>query len=298
MQLGTTAQAAQTEETDRQSQIFEYRRGLPMRILGYLAMLLAVLVIGLPLYWMVIASFKVSREIYTAPPTWIPVAPTLENYPEAWGAAPFARYYLNSIFVTLVACFSKITLALFTAYALVFVRFPFRRFVLVLVLAALMVPPQITVLPNYLTMASLGWVNTYQGIILPSAATAFGTFLMRQYFLTLPIEIFEAAEIDGAGHFQRMWSLALPLARPAVATTGLFAVVSEWNEFLWPLVVTNTSEMRTLSIGMFRLFDQEGLQNWGVIMAGTMFVVLPVIILFVWMQRYIVDGIAAGAVKG
>lgn len=295
MQLETSVASAVGET---QAQIFEHRRGLPMRILGYLAMLLAALVIGLPLYWMVIASFKISREIYTAPPSWFPLAPTFENYPEAWGAAPFARYYLNSIFITIVACFSKITLALFTAYALVFVRFPFRNAVLVVVLAALMVPPQITVLPNYLTMASLGWVNTYQGIILPSAATAFGTFLMRQYFLTLPIEIFEAAEIDGAGHLQRMWQLALPLARPAIATTGLFAVVSEWNEFLWPLVVTNTSDMRTLSIGMFRLFDQEGLQNWGVIMAGTMFVVLPVILLFIWMQRYIVDGIAAGAVKG
>ncbi|GAB4174324.1 MAG: carbohydrate ABC transporter permease [Roseiflexaceae bacterium] len=274
------------------------RRGLPMRLAGYAAMLVAVVITGLPLYWMLIASFKLSPEIYTAPPTWIPLNPTLENFPEAWNAAPFARYYFNSVLTTAIASISKMVLALLTAYALVFVRFPYKRAVLVIILAALMVPAQITIVPNYLTMARLGWVNTYQAIILPSAATAFGTFLMRQYFLTLPPEIFEAAEIDGAGHFRRIWSLALPLARPAVATTGLFAVVSEWNEFLWPLVVTNSEEMRTLPIGVFRLFDQEGLSNWGVIMAGTMFVVLPVVLLFIWAQRYIVEGIAAGAVKG
>jgi len=279
-------------------QIVGQRRSPVLRILGYAAMILAVIVVGLPLYWMIVASFKISQEIYTVPPTWIPVAPTLENYPAAWAAAPFTQYYLNSIITTALASLSKMTLALLTAYALVFLRFPFKNVVLIIVLAALMVPAQITIVPNYLTMAKLGWVNTYQGIILPNCATAFGTFLLRQYFLTLPHEVFEAAEIDGAGHMRRLWSIGLPMARPAVATTGLFAVVSEWNDFLWPLVVTNTEEMRTLPIGVFRLFDQEGVQNWGVIMAGTIFVVLPVILLFIWAQRYIVDGIATGAVKG
>ncbi len=279
-------------------QIVGQRRSPVLRILGYAAMILAVIVVGLPLYWMIVASFKISQEIYTVPPTWIPVAPTLENYPAAWAAAPFTQYYLNSIITTALASLSKMTLALCTAYALVFLRFPFKNVVLIIVLAALMVPAQITIVPNYLTMAKLGWVNTYQGIILPNCATAFGTFLLRQYFLTLPHEVFEAAEIDGAGHMRRLWSIGLPMARPAVATTGLFAVVSEWNDFLWPLVVTNTEEMRTLPIGVFRLFDQEGVQNWGVIMAGTIFVVLPVILLFIWAQRYIVDGIATGAVKG
>jgi sn-glycerol 3-phosphate transport system permease protein len=261
-------------------------------------MALAVLVTGAPLYWMLIASFKLTPEIYTAPPTWFPREPTLENYPEAWAAAPFARYYLNSILTTGASVISKMLLAVMTAYALVFLRFPGKNVVFVLVLAALMVPGQVVIVPNYITIAALDWVNTYQGIVLPGAATAFGTFLMRQYYLTLPREVFEAAEIDGADHIRRLFSIAVPLARPAVVTTGLFAVVSEWNEFLWPLIVTNTEDMRTLPIGVFRLFDQEGLSNWGVIMAGSMFVVLPVVLLFVWAQRYIVDGIASGAVKG
>jgi sn-glycerol 3-phosphate transport system permease protein len=274
------------------------RRPAALRLLGYAAMALAAIAIGLPIYWMLIASFKVSTEIYTAPPTWFPAQPTFENYPRAWNAAPFGRYYINSIIVTAATTFSKMALAIMTAYALVFLRFPGRNAIFMLVLAGLMVPQQILIVPNFLTIADLGWVNSYQALILPSAATAFGTFLMRQYLLTLPREVFEAAEIDGAGHLRRLWSVALPLARPAVVTTGLFAIVSEWNEFLWPLIVTNIDEMRTLPIGVFRLFDSEGLLNWGVIMAGTVFVVAPVVLLFAWAQRYIVDGIAAGAVKG
>ena len=274
------------------------RRKRWLRIFGYAAMVVILVLIGLPIYWMVIASFKQTREIYTAPPTWIPIRPTLQNYPDAWNAAPFARYYLNSFITTTITSLSKMTLAVMSAYALVFLRFPRKNVVFLVILAALMVPEQITIIPNYLTLASLGWLNTYQGIILPRAATAFGTFLMRQYFLTLPRDIMEAAEIDGAGHLRRLWDVALPLARPALVTTGLFAVVSEWNEFLWPLIVTNVNEMRTLPIGVAFLFDQEGLSSWGVIMAGALFVIVPVIVLFIWAQQHIVEGLAAGAVKG
>ncbi len=282
----------------RRRRALALRRRWLWRIAGYTAIIVSMVVIGLPIYWMLIASLKTSREIYTVPPTWIPLNPTLDNYPAAWRAAPFARYYLNSIIVTLATTLSKMTLAVLTAYALVFLRFPGKNIVFLIVLAALMVPAQITIVPNFLTMADLGLVNTYWGLILPGAATAFGTFLMRQYFMTLPREVFEAAEIDGAGHMRRLWEIAVPLAMPALATTGLFAVVNEWNEFLWPLIITSTENMRTLPIGVARLLDQEGLARWGVVMAGTMFVVLPVVVLFVWAQRYIVEGIAAGAVKG
>lgn len=274
------------------------RSGGAMRLAGYLTMAVVLVLIGLPVYWMIITSLKESREVYTVPPTWFPRNLTFQNYPDAWNGAPFARFYINSIITTFFASISKMTLAVMSAYALSFLRFPGRNIAFLVVLAALMVPPQITIIPNYLTMSRLGWINTYQGIVLPNAATAFGTFLMRQYFMTLPHEILEAAEIDGANHLKRMWSIALPLARPALVTTGLFAIVSEWNEFLWPLVVTTSTTMRTLPIGITFLFDQEGLAQQGVIMAGTMFVIVPVVALFIWSQRYIVEGIAAGAVKG
>lgn len=274
------------------------RRRWLLRAGGYAACLLAVLIIGLPVYWTVIAAFKTTREIYALQPTWFPLQPTLANFSDAWQAAPFGRYYLNSIITTVIGSGLEIWFALASAYALVFVRFPRRDLIFLLLLAALMVPEEITIIPNYLTIARFGWVDTYQGIILPGASIAFGTFLLRQYFLTLPQEIIDAAKVDGAGHMRTLFSVVVPVALPAVATTALLSIVAKWNEFLWPLIITSTQEMRTLPIGVAWLLDQEGVTNWGVVMAGTLFVLVPMILIFLWAQQYVVDGIATGAVKG
>jgi sn-glycerol 3-phosphate transport system permease protein len=269
-----------------------------MRLLGYLTMIFVVMLIGLPIYWTVIASFKTSQEIYSIPPTWIPVQPTLENYPAAWSGAPFARYYVNSFIITLLGSAAEICFAVTSAYALAFLRFPRKELIFLLLLAALMVPTEITIIPNYLTIARLGLVNTYAGIIVPGAAIAFGTFLLRQAFRSLPYEIIEAARVDGAGHIRILLSVVVPIAQPAIVTMGLLSVVAKWNDFLWPLIVTNTTDMRTLPIGIYWLRASEGVINWGVVMAGSLFLIVPVLVGFLWAQRYIVDGIAAGAVKG
>jgi sn-glycerol 3-phosphate transport system permease protein len=261
-------------------------------------MLVGLAVVGLPLVWLVSAAFKEQREIYTFPTNWIPAQPTLANFGRAWESAPFGRYYLNSLAVTLVVVAGKLTNSVLSAYALAYLRFPGKNAVFLIVLAALMVPAEVTVLPNYLLMARLGWVNTLQALIVPSLGVAVGTFLLRQAFLSLPREVLEAARVDGAGHLRLIWDVCLPLARPVVVTFALLAVEGKWNEFLWPLVVTSKAEMRTLPIGVFWLLDQEGNTQWGVVMAGTIYVVLPLIAVFLWAQRHIVDGIAAGAVKG
>ncbi len=274
------------------------RRSLLWQVAGYLAMAFVVLMIGMPVYWTVVASFKESREIYTIPPTWWPEAPTLANYVRAWNAAPFGRYYINSLITTIGSTAIKVVFAVFSAYALVFLRFPRKNLVFLFLLAALMVPREITIIPNYITVGRLGWINTYQGIIIPGAAVAYGTFLLRQYFRTLPQEVLEAARVDGAGHVRILWSVVLPMSQPAVVTMTLLALVDKWNDFLWPLIITNTADMRVLPIGIFWLLDQEGVINWGVVMAGTLFVMLPMLLIFLWAQRYIVEGIASGAVKG
>ncbi|HEX6288987.1 MAG TPA: carbohydrate ABC transporter permease [Herpetosiphonaceae bacterium] len=273
---------------------------LPLRyaLLSYGLMLLALLAMGLPMYWMVAAAFKENSEIYQIPVTWVPHAPTLENFGRAWRAAPFGRYYLNTIITTALGSGAEIVLATTSAYAFAFLRFPKKEWFFLLLLAALMVPDQVTILTNYLTIARLGWVDTYQGIIVPGAAVAYGTFLLRQTFLSLPREVLDAARVDGAGHLRTLWSVVIPLSRPALVTFGLISIVAKWNNFLWPLVATNTQEMRVLPIGIYRLLDQEGTTQWGTVMAGTIFVVLPVLIVFLWAQKHIVEGIAAGAVKG
>ena len=266
--------------------------------LGYGGMFLCLLLIGLPVYWMIIGALKGTAEVYRVPPTWIPVEPTFSNFTQAWNSAPFGRYYINTIITTLAGSGFEILFAVTSAYAFVFLRFPKRDWIFLILLAALMVPGQITILPNYLTVARLGWINTYMGIVVPGASVAYGTFLLRQYYKTLPIEVMDAAKVDGAGHLYTLWSIVLPLAKPAIISFALLSIVSKWNDFLWPLIVTNTRQMRVLPIGIYWLMVEEGTINWGVVMSGTLFVVLPVALVFLYAQRYIVDGIAAGAVKG
>jgi len=261
-------------------------------------MAFAVALIGVPLLWMLSAAFKQNPEIYVFPSTWIPREPTASNFPRAWNAAPFGLYYVNTTIITVLGTAGKLITGALTAYALAFLRFPAKNVVFMVVLAALMIPQQVTVLPNYLFMADLGWVNTMQALVVPHIPTAIGTFLLRQSFLSLPREIVEAAKIDGAGHLRMLWEVLLPLSRPVVVTFTLISIQDIWNEFLWPLVITNTANMRTLPIGIFWLLDQEGNTQWGVVMAGALFVILPLIAVFLWAQRHIVEGIAAGAIKG
>lgn len=268
------------------------------KVLGYCAIVMAVLIIGVPVFWLVTGSLKTNREIFSPNPQWLPSHVTLDNFVSAWNAAPFGQYYINSLITTALGAACEIIMAITTAYALVFVRFPKRDWVFVLLLVALMVPEEVVIIPNYLTIANWHLVNTYAGIVLPGASIAFGTFLLRQYFRTMPPDLIDAARVDGAGHLRTMLSIVVPVAAPAVATSGLLSVVAKWNDYLWPLIVTSTSNMRTLPIGISWLLDQEGNTEWGVVMAATLFVVVPVVIVFLYAQRFLVSGIAAGAVKG
>src|SRR5215207_3237742 len=236
------------------------------QVMSYALMALAVAVIGLPLLWMLLGSLKTNQEIYTMPPQWLPTEWRWENFGEAWNAAPFGQFYLNSIITTLAGTGLELVNATMTAYAFAFLRFPKKEWVFVLLLAALMIPNQVTILPNYLTLANVfgqSWINTYQGIVLPGAATAYGTFLMRQSFLTLPREVLDAAKVDGCGHLRLLWDIVLPLSRPVLATLTLIFVVDRWNDYLWPLIVTNSQLMRPLTVGLTYLFDQEGNTRWG-----------------------------------
>lgn len=275
------------------------------KALGYLGLALIVLVIGIPMFWMLSGSLKTVREIYTFPPQWVPSNPRWSNYQDAWHAAPFGRFYINSIIITLAGAALQLFNGILCAYALAFLRFPFKNFFFVLVLAALMIPPEVTILPNFLFMGNTirnlfgqSWVDTYQGMFLPGAATAFGTFLMRQGFLGLPKDVLDAAKVDGAGHFRTLWDIVLPMGKPIVVTFGLISMVNKWNDFLWPLIITTTMNMRPITVGITFLFDNEGNNQWGMIMAATTFVVVPLIIVFLFAQRYIIAGLTAGATKG
>ena len=265
---------------------------------GYLSLALAVAVMVLPLVWMVLASFKGLDEIYRLPIQWLPDSFAPTNYGTATQTVPFGRFFVNSAITTVLGAGLKLLLGMTTAYALVFLDIPFRRFFFWLVVCALLVPQQIVLIPNYVMIADLGWLNTYQGLILPGLASAFGTFLFRQHFLTLPRSILEAAELDGAGHWRRLWRFVVPLSGPTIAAVGLVSIVTEWNDYLWPLLVIDRPEMMTLPVGLTLLMNSDGLTDWGVLMAGTVLVTVPVLAVFFLLQRRIVAGLVAGAVTG
>ncbi len=266
---------------------------------GYVPLIVTTLVVFLPLAWMILSSLKTPGEIVTTELKVLPQNPTFQNYVDAATSVPFARFFLNSVIVTCVASVIKCALAVITAYALVFVRFPFKRAIFLLILVALMVPPQVSVLPNYVLIAGLGGLNTYWGIILPGLGTAFGTFLLRQHFMTLPISILESAEIDGANHWTRLWKIVVPISVPTIATVALVTIVTEWNDYIWPLIVVDRPEMMTLPVGLTLLANSDsGSQAWGILMAGAVIVIIPILVIFAALQRYIVAGLTQGSVTG
>ncbi|GAA1210280.1 carbohydrate ABC transporter permease [Pseudonocardia alaniniphila] len=266
---------------------------------SYLPLVLAVVVVALPLVWMVLSSFKTPTELLTRDlSTLLPSSLAPTNYVEAAREIPFARLFLNSAIVTVVGAGIKVLLAVFTAYALVFVRFPAKKLIFALILVTLMVPPQVSLLPNYILISSMGGTDTYWGIILPGLGTGFGTFLLRQHFMTLPASILEAAEIDGAGHWRRLTRIVMPISAPSIVTVALVSIVFEWNDYLWPLVIVSEPSMMTLPVGLTLLSNSESsVAKYGVLMAGSVAVIVPVLIVFAALQRYVIAGLTQGAVK-
>lgn len=269
-----------------------------LKTLQYLALTVSLLVFLVPMYWLFSSAVKPATGIYAFPLQWIPAPLELGNFGEAWASAPFDRFFINSILTTAVGTALEIALAVMSAYAFAFVQFRWKTPVFLMMLGSLMLPGHVTLLVNYITVGNLGWINTYQGLILPGIASAFAMFLIYQQMRQVPKELIDAAIMDGAGHLSRMRSIVIPMCRSMILTGTIIVMVSKWNDFVWPLIVTNTADMRTLPIGLMFLRSQEGYNNWGAIMAGTVMVALPMLLVFFVAQKRIIGGLAAGAIKG
>lgn len=268
------------------------------RVLSYLALVITGLAAIVPVYWLVSSALKPSAEVFVFPPKWIPTSFRWQNFVEAWHFAPFGRMYFNSVVVTVLGAVGEVCVALFSAYAFVFLRFPKKNWIFGIFLGAMMVPGTVVLLPNFMTVARLGWINSYAGLIVPGFGSVFAMFLLRQHMLTLPKDIIDAARADGARHLRILAGIVLPLSRPMVATVLIVSLVTKWNDFIWPLIVTNTDRMRVLPVGLLMLKNEEGFVNWGAVMAATCFVVIPVLVMFFFAQRHIVAGLTQGAIKG
>ncbi|WP_051515510.1 carbohydrate ABC transporter permease [Candidatus Blastococcus massiliensis] len=274
------------------------RERLPSRLGGYAGLLLVILLVAVPLYWILVSSLKERPDIYTVPVSWWADPLTFDNYTSVGGGVAFTDYLRNSIIITAVLTVVQVFLGVLSAFALAFLRFPGRTLVLLLVIGSLMVPNQITVISNYALVAQLGWRNTFAGIIIPLAGVAFGTFLMRNHFLSLPKEIIEAAEMDAAGPLRMLWRVVLPMSWPTLIAFTLITIVNEWNQYLWPLLMADDSRVAPLPVGLAQLQNSEGLTNWGPVLAGTVLTALPILLIFLALQRHMIKGLTAGAVKG
>ncbi len=250
-----------------------------------------------PFVWMVLTSFKPLAEIFVFPPTWWPETFTFENYKVAFSAAPFGRYYVNSLFVAVAVTLGQLVTCSLAAYAFARLKFWGRDALFYLFLATMMVPPQVTMIPGFMILHWLGWIDSYAALIVPGLASAFGTFLLRQFFMTIPRELEEAANIDGCSRIGVLWHIILPLSRPALATLAVFTFMAVFNDFIWPLIVLNSQDMYTVQLGLAIFRDRYGLE-WGNLMAGSVMATLPILVVFIFAQKYFIKGITLSGLKG
>ena len=263
----------------------------------YLLLILGIIILVGPFVWMVLGSFKTTGELRQVPPTWFPEAPTLANYEDLFSRLNFLGYFFNSTVVAVAVTLGNIVFCSMLGYALAKLTFPGKRLLFVVVLGTLMVPSVVTFMPLFVLIANVGLVNTHAGLILPFLVGAFGVFLMRQFIAGLPDELLDAARVDGAGEHYIFWRIILPLCGPALATLGILTFLGSWNSFLWPLVVATSDTMYTLpvAIALFATGQQE--TNIALLMAGSVIVIVPVLIVFIALQRYFTQGIAMTGIK-
>lgn len=263
----------------------------------YLALTIAAIVILGPVYITVVYSLQPVEKIFSYPPQLYVTDPQWDSYRRAFETGSLGRYLINSFVVSLAITAGQVTTSVLAAYAFAFLRFPLRNVLFIVFLATLMVPWEVTIIPNYQTISTLGWLDSYQGLIVPFLATAFGTFLLRQAFLTVPRDLRDAAAMDGYGHIGFMLQVAVPLSRAAVGALAVFSFLMAWNQYLWPLLITNEDEHRTVQIGLKALVSSN-IDEFNLVMAGTVIAAAPILGLLVLFQKQLIRGLTSGAIKG
>lgn len=269
------------------------RRSRFGRLAGWLVLGVLAVSMVFPFVWSVSTSLQTNETLLQVPPQLVPESPSLDAYRELREVIPFTRMVINSAIVTAIVVVLQVVTSALAGYGIARFRFRGRDALLLLYLATLMVPFQVTIVPLFIGMSRLGWLNTLHALVLPMVASAFGVFLFRQYFMQMPRELEEAAALDGAGPWRTFWSVAFPYARPAAATFGILAFMASWNSFLWPLFVARDESAMTLPVGLASLHGRYQ-TDWNLVMAGAVIAVVPVIVAFAIVQRHISAGLLLG----
>jgi len=270
---------------------------LGMRLILEFTLFLFVIIINVPFFWMISTSFKFAPEVLAYPPKLLPTRLNFDGYKYIWTLVPFARYFINTLFVSLSIALSKIILASLAAFAFAKISFRGKDTVFYIFLGTMMIPMEVIIIPNYITLNIIGWLDTYWALIIPFIVGAFSIFLLRQFFMQIPKDLDDAAELDGCGRLRYLFTIIYPLAKPALLTVGLYAFLASWNSFLWPLIVTNSDKMRVIQIALKALQD-SWMIDWTSLTAASTMATMPIIILFFFVQKQFLEGIAITGLKG
>jgi ABC-type glycerol-3-phosphate transport system permease component len=254
------------------------------------------LIMVLPFYWMIVTSFQLPQNLVSFPPKWLPLPPTTMHFRDAMLQAPFGLYYRNSLAVAAVSVSFSIIFGIFAGYAFAVYKFPLKNFFFVLILGTLMVPIQVTSVSLYILMAKFGWIDTFLGVLAPNFASAFGVFFITQTVKGMPEALIDAARIDGAGEVRIVLTIIAPLIKGVVATVALILFIDSWNDFLWPVIIINSKELRTIPVGVAFFKDPYHI-SFGPLMAATSIATIPMIVIYLFVQRYIIEGIASTGLK-
>ncbi|AGA57671.1 ABC-type sugar transport system, permease component [Thermobacillus composti KWC4] len=274
------------------------KRSLAAELVLHLIVAAGALIMVAPFVWMVLSSLKDLSQVFLIPPKWIPDPWVFGNFKRSWEALPFDRAYFNSFYINIIVVTAQLVTCSMAAYAFAKVRFPLREPLFVLFLATMMIPGQVTIIPLYLIMKQIGWLDSHLAIIVPSALfNAFGVFLLRQFMKSVPSELEEAAIVDGANRWTLYWRIMLPLVQPALAALGIFTFLGMWNNFFGPLIFLNTPEKFTVPL-LLNLFRGMYITDWTLMMAGSSIAVVPVLIVYLLGQRYIIEGVTLTGIKG
>jgi multiple sugar transport system permease protein len=287
--------------TAQQSKRRRKRKEALKKTAAYVFLSLVGISMIIPFFWMISTSLKESQAVFEqATPwwrNWIPKKIVLSNYARAWQAVPFARFYLNSIIIAFCVTVGQVFTSSLAAYAFARLNFPGRDKLFFAYVATMMIPGSVVIIPQFALVRLWGWVDTYKALIIPAMFTAFGTFLLRQFFMTLPKDLEDAAKIDGSGFWGTYFKIILPLSKPALATLTTFTFNGNWVSFMWPLLVTNRTQMRTLPVGL-EYFQSQYSAEWNLLMAGSLMALIPVIVIFIFNQRFFVEGVKLSGIKG
>ena len=272
---------------------------MPRQILGYVALTTGAIISLFPLYWTWMVSLRPAGWEFTFPPIWLPVSWRWQNYVDAWNAGPFLVYTRNSLLITLLATLGTLLSGSISAFGFARLKFPGRDVAFTLILSTMMLPSWVTLIPTFILFKHLHWLDTLKPLIVPSwfGGGAFFIFMMRQFFLTIPIEMEEAARVDGASTIRIYWQIIMPLSGPVMASVSIFSFIRHWNNFMGPLIFTSSVKSRTLALGL-RYFQHEYTTSVCLMMCAAIFMIIPVLILFFAAQRYFVKGVATAGLAG